>query len=439
MFSKSLVLILLQRFWQALAGIVTIFFVARCLTPDQQGWYYTFISVASLYSVFEMGLSAAILQIAAQMFVKLHWLNGGRVDGEGGAEFRSFHFASLRIYAVVSIIFFLTALILGGGVFEHRANLSVPRAVWMLPWIALVVLTAANMLMLPFLAVVEGSGEIVEVYKVRFIQGFLGAILCWLILDLGGWLWSTVAMPLAGFTVACCWLLWKRRALIEIDRGLPKGKRYDWVSKIWPHQWRLGINWVSVFFMSQVATPILFYYFDPVVAGRMGLSLTIVHMLGVVSQSWIAQRVPTMSQAVVRREWHILDHFFKRDLLHSLAFFMMGAFLIILCYKLLENTQYIQRVLPFWQFVGLMAFVFFYHINGALSAQLRSYRREPLVWVFMIGALIILSGSLIGASFGSVGSVVFVMFGVQAFFIFPLSFMLWRRYNRILRIEPSDL
>ena len=107
--------------------------------------------------------------------------------------------------------------------------------------------------------------------------------------------------------------------------------------------------------------------------------------------------------------------------------------------EVLANARYIERILPFWQFVGLLGFVFFYHINGALSAQLRSYRREPLVWVFVIGSLMILIGSIIGASSGSVVSVVLVMLGVQALFISPLSFLLWRRYNRILRAEMSAL
>jgi hypothetical protein len=435
----ALSIILFQRLWQGLGGIVTVVLIATTLTHQQQGWYYTFISIAALYSVFEMGLSTAILQMTAQMFVKLHWLSGGRVSGESCLDFRSFHSVSIRVYAIISILFFVISFIVGLIIFEHRVGFIVPRSTWMPPWIVLIFFTAANMLSLPFLAVVEGSGDILEVYKVRLFQGVLGAFICWLILISGGWLWAAAAMPMASFFVACLWLVSKRSGLIESAIHHHKSEKFDWLKTIWPHQWRLGINWVSVFLMSQLATPILFYYCDPVVAGKMGLSLTITRMLGIVSQSWLTRRVPMMAQSVVRREWHILDGLFKKDLTYSLVAFVLGSFGIIASYYLLANTQYIDRVLPFWQLLCLFGFEFFYQINGALATQLRSYRREPLVWIFAIGALIILVGSFIFAKLGSVGSVVLVMLCVQVFFIFPLSFLLWRRYNKILRLEASVL
>lgn len=437
MLSRSLLFIFLQRLWQGVAGLITVLIITTTLNSNQQGWYYTFLSIAALYSIFEMGLSTAILQKTAKMFVKLHWLNGGRVAGDTSDEFRSFHLASVRVYAFISAAFLVVSFLIGSYLFENRDSRAVPTSVWMFPWLSLIIFTAANIMTLPFLAVLEGSGEIAEVYKLRLFQGFIGAILCWIVLVSGGWLWASAAPPMASFLVASLWIINKRRGLLGIISRHSRVNSFDWLGNVWPHQWRLGINWISVFFMSQLATPILFYYCDPVIAGRMGLSLTIVHMLGIVSQSWITQRIPMMSQAVVRREWHILDDLFRKDLAHSLVVFFLGAAALLVSFQLLSHTHYIERVLPFWQFVGLLFFVFFYHINGALSAQLRSYGREPLVWVFLLGSLMILVGSIIGAHFGSVRSVVLVMVSVQVFFIFPLSFFLWRRYNIILREEAS--
>ena len=42
----------------------------------------------------------------------------------------------------------------------------------------------------------------------------------------------------------------------------------------------------------------------------MGLSLSIVHMLGIFSQSWITRHITHMSQAVAKKKWHILDDLF---------------------------------------------------------------------------------------------------------------------------------
>jgi len=161
-------------------------------------------------------------------------------------------------------------------------------------------------------------------------------------------------------------------------------------------------------------------------------------MLGILSQSWIAQRVPAMSQAVVKREWAILDHLFKKDFTQSLVVFVLGALMLVVAHMLISKTGYIVRVLPFWPFVGLLLFVFFCHINGALSAQLRSFQREPLIWVSVAGALIIVPASIYAAKLHSFGGMVMIMLGVQVILVFPLSYFIWRRCNKKWRLLPDE-
>ena len=172
---------------------------------------------------------------------------------------------------------------------------------------------------------------------------------------------------------------------------------------------------------------------ESVVAGQMGLSLTIVNMLAIVSQSWIARRVPALAQAVARREWEVLDHLFRKDLRHSLIVFFAGAFVIMATHYWVSNTAYFARVLPFWPFIGLLGFMFFYHINSAFSSQLRSFKREPLAWVSLAGAMLILPGSIYAAKLFSANGVVIVMLSVQVLLVFPLSYLLWRKYNKSWR------
>jgi len=430
MFRSGLSLIVAQRVWQGFAGLLTVLVISFTLTHEQQGWYYTFLSLAALYSVFEMGLTAALIQVTAHMFVNMHWLAQGRVAGDTAAVFVSFFSSSVKVYAVFALVFLLVALTVGVNIFSHKTSHAVSAEMWRLPWIFLAMITALNMLTLPFMAVVEGSGEIAEVYKVRLVQGMTGALACWVVLYLGGWLWAAMMMPLCGILVTAFWILKKRIGLL---RGLIKGgagASFNWTHEILPLQWRVGLNWISVFLMSQLATPILFYYQNPVVAGQMGLSLTIAHMLGIVAQSWIARRVPALSQAVAKKEWDILDHLFKKDLRHSLLVFFAGAFMIMAMHYLVSKTEYFTRVLPFWPFAGLLGFVLLYHINGAFSSQLRSFKKEPLAWVSLAGALLILPGSIYAAKLYSASGVVAVMLSVQVLFVFPLSYFLWRKLNK---------
>lgn len=430
MFNSGLSLILAQRLWQGFAGLITVLMIGLSLNHEQQGWYYTFLSLAALYSVFEMGLTTVLIQFTAHMFVKLHWLPQGRFAGEGSSIFASFVCKSVKVYAYLALIFLFISLSVGFYIFTHRTSHVITLNLWVWPWLLLVLVTASNMLILPFLAIVEGSGDIAEVYKVKLVQGVIGAIACWLVLFSGGGLWATLMMPLSGILVGVFWLLKKRYNMVKILFEKVSDAGFSWKNEILPLQWRIGLNWISIFMMSQLATPILFYYQNPVVAGQMGLSLTIANMIAIVAQSWIAQRIPLLSQAVAKKEWHILDHLFKKDLKHSLIVLFAGVFVVMAAHRLISHTSYITRVLSFWSFAGLLGFILFYHIANALSAQLRSFKREPLAWVSFTGAMLILPGSIYAAMQFSASGVILVMLGVQALVVFPLSYLLWRKLNQ---------
>ena len=59
---RAVFLTLVGRVWGVGAGLVTIFFVTTALSPEQQGYYYTFYSLIALQVFAELGLNYAIVQ-----------------------------------------------------------------------------------------------------------------------------------------------------------------------------------------------------------------------------------------------------------------------------------------------------------------------------------------------------------------------------------------
>jgi hypothetical protein len=425
----------MQRLWQALGGALTIFFIAHTLSSDQQGWFYTFVSIASLYTLFEMGLSMTLIQVTAHLFIKLQWTSDGKIAGQNTEIFKSFFVTSMKMYTRLAFIFLALAFVIGYFVFNQKGGLIVEGRIWLWPWIALLVGTALNMVMLPFFAVAEGSGQVTEVYAIRLIQGLVGTFACWFVLMNGGDLWAVSMPPILGAIISFIWFFKKRPWLFKIIFLKNLINHFNWSKEAWPLQWRIAISWISLFLMTQLSVPILFYYKNPVVAGQMGLSLTIAHMLGILSQSWITRRVPHMSQAAAKKEWHILDDLFKKDFIRSIFVFFLGAFLMIIGHRVISQTIYINRLLEFWPFLGLLIFSFFYYVNIALAIQLRSYRKEPLVWVSLLGGVLMLMATAIAAKNYSVNEVILVMTVTEIFLISPLSIYIWRNRNWQYRLN----
>jgi O-antigen/teichoic acid export membrane protein len=184
MFSRDLIIVLAQRSWQAFAGFFTTIFIAKFLSPSEQGWYYTFISVAALYVLFELGVSSAIAQIASRMFIDLSWDDLEFKEEEKQKKFFAFFLSSVRYYLVIAFVFFFVVSLAGYQFFLRSASSIHGSDGWVLPWICLILITAINLITLPVMSIVEGSGQVSEVYLLRLMQGIAIMLGC---PDVRGW------------------------------------------------------------------------------------------------------------------------------------------------------------------------------------------------------------------------------------------------------------
>src|ERR1039458_5361073 len=57
---RAIAFTVLARFWSAFAGVVTVLMIARFLSPNEQGYYYTIFSLVGLQIVFELGFAFEI-------------------------------------------------------------------------------------------------------------------------------------------------------------------------------------------------------------------------------------------------------------------------------------------------------------------------------------------------------------------------------------------
>ena len=392
--------------------------------------------MAAIYTLFDLGLSIVLVQVSAHLFINIKWLGKGHVSGEDSTQFLSLVGQSFRLYLLLGLVFCFMLIPAGLYFFSQKeSSEGLLTTEWQWPWIALVMATAINLLALPFLALVEGSGRVIEAYGVRLLQGVLGSIACWVVLSSGGGLLAPAMIPAMGFIVALIWLICRQPALLDYAWRI-RNTEIKWLAEIWPLQWRIGLSWLSGYLLTQIYTPILFYYQGAELAGQMGLSLTIANMLGLLAQSWIARRVPLMAQAAGRKDWDLLDAVFAKDFIVSTLAFLASA--LVLCglhYFFLEKTHYANRVLAFWPFVGLMGIVFINNITGALAAQLRSFRKEPLVWISLIGALVSVPTAFVATTYYSVEGLVVAILAIQLLFILPVYIYLWHKCNAQWRLE----
>lgn len=419
-------LVLMQRAWQAVAGVVTLVLVAYYLTPIEQGYFYTFSSIAAMHMALDMGLSAILLQFGAREFIGLSWELGGEISGTNRYRFLALIRLSLRWYGIAAIVFLLAYPV--GLQFIARSQVELAYD-WRNVWAVLVCVTAVNLLYLPVFALAEGGGCISEVYTVRLIQGVVGAIAAWFGLLMGWGLYVVIVTPTANAVVAAVWLyFWRSGMLAQSYRQ--SAAVFNWRLEIWPLQWRSGASWFAGYALVLMHVPLLFHTQGPVVAGQMGVTMTVANMLSILAFSWMTTSIPSMTRAVVLKDWIELDLIFWTAFRKSTAAYIVVAVVLTVMRGFLESTHYGDRFLPFFETVGLLLAISFYHITGLFSAYLRSHLQEPFLFPSLVGALMTSIGAILIAPEWGAAGVIIVLLLVNALFFLPAAIWMWVYYRK---------
>jgi O-antigen/teichoic acid export membrane protein len=419
-------MVLAQRSWQAAAGVITLAFVAHFLSPVEQGYFYALASLAALYMVLDMGLSTVLVQYAAREFVGLSWGGGGKVEGTAPSRFLTLVRLSLRWYGTAAVIFLLAYPAGVAFLANGHGDLGYD---WRGPWALLVFATAAGLVFLPALALIEGSGAVVEVYAVRLVQGVVGALATWGVLVIGGGLYAVTMMPAAGAVIASVWLFVRRRRML-MQAIQEKVGSFHWGVEVWSLQWRIGASWLAGYALVLMHVPLLFRTQGPVVAGQMGATMTAANMLSILALSWVTARIPTMTRAVSTKDWVNLDYIYWKAFRASILAFVAGATLFIIMRSALDWTPYGKRFLPMAQTAGLLFAMGFYHVTGLFAAYLRAHLQEPFLWPSLLGAFLTAVAAIwVAPQWGAAG-IVTVLVVINAAFFLPIALWLWVHLRR---------
>jgi len=79
---KDLFFTLINQVWRLVSGPITMLLIPLYLSPEQQGYWYLFGSLAALSIFADLGFSNIILQFSAHEYAFLHFTNTGLLDGE---------------------------------------------------------------------------------------------------------------------------------------------------------------------------------------------------------------------------------------------------------------------------------------------------------------------------------------------------------------------
>lgn len=317
------------RVIQAFTGFTTLLFVAHFLTGEEQGYYYTFLSIQALQIFFELGLTGSLIQFVAH---EASYLSLEGTDFVGPNEYRS-RLASLlrfsvRWYAVISVLFFVFVLA-AGCLFFYKISGQSTYVSWELPFLLLTFGTSTALFISPIRSYLTGIGKIQEMNKIGFWQQIIYPFFVWGSFLLGAKLYT---LGIGSVINTAIWLIYVYRTkLLLILKSNYKEhvtSKVKYMTEIFPFQWRIAISWISLYFTSYFFNPVLFAAEGPVVAGQMGMTITVLAGIQTLSFSWLNAKIPYYCQLIALHKYNELDSQFNTTLRQ-----MLGV-----CLALLSST-----------------------------------------------------------------------------------------------------
>lgn len=396
----------LARGWASVAGLLTVVLIARTLSPAEQGYYYTFGSLVAMQIIFELGFSVVILQLAAHEAAHLTISLEGDITGPEAAHSRlaSVLRKAVKWYSVAAILLVLFLIPVGHHFFA--SNPSSSAVAWRLPWICVVIAAGITFQIDPVFSFLEGCGMVARVARARLAQSILGSLLAWSALLLHFGLFAPALLITGQAIAGILWLSRRRALLLGLFRHFGGDIYIDWWREVWPFQWRIAVSYACGFFIFQLFNPILFRYWGPVVAGRMGMSLNISNAIAAIAIAWVNTKAAPFGSLIARRDYRQLDSTFFSALRQSLclSLFLSAAVWLGTLLLIRLHSPLAQRILPPLPFVLLLLSMNINQLVASMAIYLRAHKQEKFLLLSVIGAVYIAASAvLLGRIFGPLG------------------------------------
>jgi hypothetical protein len=415
---SAVMYVLLARAWRLPASLVTIALISRYLSPELQGYYYTFSAILALGSLLDLGLSLVIVNVASNEWASLRMAPDGKICGDPAALSRlvSLGRFTFKWYCGASIVF-LVAITPVGNLFLSQNSDS--RVLWAIPWTLLVSTAAVSFCLIPFNCILEGCNQVASVNRFRLYQAVIVNLALWTGLIFKADLWVLVLSSTAGLVSNFAFLFGQYKAFFGTFLIPSVGATIDWRTHIWPIQWRIGAGGAVSYFAFSLFTPVMFHYHGPAVAGQMGMTREAISVLEQTAMAWVSTKVPIYGMLISQRRYSELDRLWQRCTVVSLGVMVLGSVAILGLLLVIRGTGWslAERLLPPVPTAVFLSAAFFAQISQCLSGYLRAHKQEPILVLSVVtglamGLMVWVAGGCLGATGAATGSLLIWMANV---------------------------
>lgn len=426
------------RIFQAFAGVISVFFIATFLTGAEQGYYFTFGSILAIQTFFELGFTDIITQYVAHEVAHLNIKENLVYEGEERYLSRLTYLIRfcMKWYLVIAIAFFIVVNIVGIVFFSSYGTEGV-EVDWKLPWLILSFSTALKLFQSPFTAIFNGLGRVKDMMQITFYQHLILPVSQWILFACGFKLYVVGISSMLGVLV---WFIFVYKSkLKDLFLNLLKGEiteKISYVKEIFPYQWKIALSWISGYFIFQLFNPVLFATEGAVVAGQMGMTITVLNAIQGLVLSWQTTKVPSYSGWIEMKKYGQLDSVFNKTTKQVLiicsaliSIMFAGIWFLRVTHFGFRGNELGNRFLGYLPMAILTLPYLLNQLVNSWAIYLRCHKQEPYLITSVVGGIMqCLSVFILGNAYGLYGMTIGYCF--VALSLLPWNYSIYKNKKR---------
>lgn len=411
----------LNRAWSIVSTLGFIAIVVLWLSPELQGFYFTFISLLVLLQVADMGFGIVLTQFASHEWAELELDKTGRVAGATRARQRlgSLIVITLRWYSMAAIVFFV--FLGAGGHWFFSVSPDAHIVEWAKPWWLLSFFAALWLLVIPVTGLLEGCGQVATSQRNQLCSNIVATLAGWLVLIAGGELFSISAMlaiRAVGGHILNTTAAWP---FLRLWREAGREHSIRWKAHFWPQQWRIWLSWLAGFIVFQSFAPIAFQLDGAIAAGQIGVMVQAFHAVNQLASSRLAVLQPRMGVFASKGDFGSLRQVVRSGIWqNTLAAAFLAAMAITSVYLLkLWVPEIGARLGPTMAFAIFVFTAIPLQLTNIETAAIRFQIKEPFVLAIWVCAGLTLIGNILVTHYSSSQEMSLIFMGVTVMILVP--------------------
>lgn len=350
-----------------MTGPISIFFITSELSQIEQSIYYTFISIAAIQWVFELGVSTCIIQKMASL----------KINRNVNAVIK---IGSIFFFAVSIILFFILFL-------YAEWILSSTSITWRGPWGLYSFFICVNIFNNILLIIEEGKVNPEKVYKVKLFGSVFYALSLILSLYFGLKLYSLGIAQFSMFFIVLISLYKNYKLVFKsiFDNNILRC--ISIFKKMMAFQIKLSLVWITGYLYWNFYTIYFYKYVNEILAGQFGATNAIISAIALGMASWLQTKRAYLGKLNSNGKYKETVKVFLNSSSIAIFLYVIICFIVIYAYNYLP-AEYSKRFLNVELICQIMILRLVILFQELMLIYLRTFNDEPLYKITIFNYII---------------------------------------------------